>query len=448
MPQIVPFRQDTIAVSSGTRYMHLYASDWENTIDIVGQVMSAAGVISNVHLELGTAPGGTAQWTITLMKNEVATAITFTITGSATTGSDTTHSVTIAAADVLAWKIQNTVGTPASSLFNNWYFEIAPITPGVTQLGGLRSWNNSASKYGSPSNLNGGFAVAGGEEYQAFHVVPTAGNFIATYGYQVGATTTATGFTLLLNKNGVDQDGTGGTVDTRVSLSFQNAKGTGGGTYSLPVVAGDIVYMKATVVGTPGTKPVSYSVAFQATNSSEYVIGIASMALLAGGPNVHQYCYWMQGLFSGSPDNSTSELALAIYPTRPMNITKLYAKLVSAPNSGQSRSFTLRKNAADQALTFTIANTATAGNDTANGHKVAYTSGDTLAVKMTAVSSSPAFSQISMSLVTDFPGGGKAAGGGSSGNKGGGFGGLNVQTAGGASFIQIGNVGVDVGITS
>jgi hypothetical protein len=381
------------------------------------------------------------------MKNEVATAITFTITGSATTGSDTTHSVTIAAGDVLAWRAVNTVGSPASSLFNNWYFEIAPITPGVTQLGGLRSWN-ATTKYGSPSNLNGGFAVAGGEEYQAWHVVPTAGNFVATYGYQVGATLTATGYTLLLNLNGVDQDGSGGTVDTRVSLSFTNAKGTGGGSYSLPVVAGDIVYMKATVVGSPATKTVSYSVAFQATNSSEYIIGIASMALLAGGPNVNQYCYWMQGLLSGSPTNSTSELALAIYPTRPMRITKLYGKLVSAPNSGQSRSFTLRKNSSDQALTFTIADTATAGNDTANGHKVDYSSGDTLAVKMTAVSSSPAFSNISMSLVVEFPGGGKGAGGGNSGNKKGGGGALNIQTAGGAGMIQFGNPGLDIGITS
>ena len=429
--------------------MYLFGGDWQTTVDICGQVMSSAGVISNVHLELGTAPGGTAQWTVTLMVNEVASALTFTITGTATTGSDTTHSVSFSAGDVLAWRAVNTVGTPASALFRDWYFELAPTTAGVSQFGNIRgSWNNTA-KVGAPGCLIGGGIVSGGDEYRFQHVVPTAGTFIASYGYQVGAGTTATGFVIMLNKNGVDQDGTGGTVDTRVSWNFQSVKSVSGGTYSLPVVAGDLVYVKFTAVGTPNTKTVSFCISFKATNTSEYILGSnLGDNQLGTGIGITAYTPMMCGIASGVPTFSASELALAIYPTRPMNITKMYIWLQNAPNAGQSRSFTLRKTSADQSLTCTIADTAFAANDTANGHKVSYSSGDTLALKETSITSAAASSRGTYSLVTDFPGGGKGAGGGNSGNKKGGGGALNIQTAGGAGMIQFGNPGLDIGITS
>ena len=444
MPQMVAMRNQTIAMSSGTRYIQFYGGDWRNVVADVGQVMSSAAVISNVHLTIDIAPGSGKSWTVTLMKNEVATALTFNIADLAVKGQDTSNSVTIAAGDVLCWRAVGN-STPATASFNNWYFEIAPLTPGITQLGGSAfSWNNT-TKLASPSNLLGP-AAAVGSEYQGYHYVPTAGSFIASYGYQVGAGVTATGFTMLLNLNGVDQDGTGGTVDTRVTWLYTSAKSVSGGTYNLPVVAGDIVYWKATVVGTPGTKTGSISISFQATNTNEYIMGMNGVGGLLAG--VNQWTYIMTGTSASPPTVSTSIMQLPVYPTRPVNITKFYVRLTNGPNVGQTRSFTTQKNGSDTSLAFNISGTTQTGNDTANGHKVSLASADTFSVRMGDVTGSSSFSRFTYSLVFEFLGGGKGAGGGSSGGKKGGGGGQNIIQAGGANMLQIGNPGLDIGSTS
>ena len=76
-------------------------------------------------MDLVTAPGVGASATVTLRKNGVNTALTCTISGTATSCSDTTNSVTYADGDVLA-VIYNEAGGPANSRIK---FNIRYVSP-------------------------------------------------------------------------------------------------------------------------------------------------------------------------------------------------------------------------------------------------------------------------------------------------------------------------------
>ncbi len=65
---------------------------------------SNAATLSNYYVRCD-APGGTETTSFTVMKNGVATAITCTVTGAATTANDLTHTFTVAAGDRLSIKI-------------------------------------------------------------------------------------------------------------------------------------------------------------------------------------------------------------------------------------------------------------------------------------------------------------------------------------------------------
>lgn len=85
---------------------------------------------------------------------------------------------------------------------------------------------------------------------------------------------------------------------------------------------------------------------------------------------------------SATPDNT--EQNVNIFVGNSYTIQRLHVDLVSAPGTGTSYAFTLRKNAADTALTCTIADSATAGSD--NTHTVSVVDGDSLDIKVVPTS--------------------------------------------------------------
>jgi len=73
-------------------------------------LMNAPGKLSNLYVALSVAPGGVVSRTFTVRKNGVATALAVTITGAATTGSDTTDVIAYAAGDLIS--LVNTQSAP------------------------------------------------------------------------------------------------------------------------------------------------------------------------------------------------------------------------------------------------------------------------------------------------------------------------------------------------
>lgn len=88
------------------------SSTTEGAVDIPAPV---ASTLSNFYVELSAAPGVGNSVAVTVRKNAADTALTLTITGTAVSGSDTTHTVTVAAGDLLDIKVVPTgtiVATP------------------------------------------------------------------------------------------------------------------------------------------------------------------------------------------------------------------------------------------------------------------------------------------------------------------------------------------------
>lgn len=75
--------------------------------------IAQSGTFSGLYVTLGSAPGGSASYAFTLRVAGADTAATCTITGSATSCSDTTHSVNISSGQT--WDIKSVAaGTPAA----------------------------------------------------------------------------------------------------------------------------------------------------------------------------------------------------------------------------------------------------------------------------------------------------------------------------------------------
>jgi len=93
--------------ASGTTYIGPN-DNAENSGEDVALVIPAAGTISNLRASLGTANGAAGETAkkidLTVRKNAQDTTIVCSIAADATTGSDTTHSVAVAAGDLITIK--------------------------------------------------------------------------------------------------------------------------------------------------------------------------------------------------------------------------------------------------------------------------------------------------------------------------------------------------------
>lgn len=83
-------------------------------------------VIKNLQFKVTTAPGTGNSWTATVRKNGVNTALTTTISGNATSSSNTSNIVSISGGDLLS-VIVTSSGTPAGSGVSYISFEIETL---------------------------------------------------------------------------------------------------------------------------------------------------------------------------------------------------------------------------------------------------------------------------------------------------------------------------------
>ena len=82
------------------RYMGMFSSDFSATQADEQTTMPAGATLANLQVRVQSAAGIALQgWTITVEKNGVATALTCTLLGSATTCSNTVGSVPFASGD-------------------------------------------------------------------------------------------------------------------------------------------------------------------------------------------------------------------------------------------------------------------------------------------------------------------------------------------------------------
>jgi hypothetical protein len=225
-----------------------FAAAWSTTENRMRSTVAAPGVLKELFIELQTAPGVGASRDFTVMHNGVASAITLTISGAASSASATGLTLTVAAGDVISLRqVATGAAVGATGIRGSWVFE---PTDGVTTI------------YGSSHNIS--FAGAAAVEYQgalfgtntwvtvannAMNIVSAAGTIDSIYINASAAPGGTAGLTYYLRKNGVRQDGTGGTVNTQIvatgAATAWNRTGIG-----LSIALGDQLLVE--VVGAAG----------------------------------------------------------------------------------------------------------------------------------------------------------------------------------------------------
>jgi hypothetical protein len=259
-----------------------------------GTPWSVAGTLSNLRVVRTAAPGTGKACAITVYKNGSATGLTVTITHPATTATDSTHTVSVSPGDTLAIQHVNSGGAPANangsislefdatsdneSGYCSLQEMVVPVSGAAPVYNGLAfrtAWPivGQAWWFWNPTN-----------DFTTDEIIPIAGTItrmdmrIRTSGLTPVYENWASGESavFVIYKNGVAQDGTGGTPNTTMTLT---GPGTASVTWtgSLSVAAGDVLKIKATpnagMVGTTGHFSFLFSFCFSATTAKQFFLG-------------------------------------------------------------------------------------------------------------------------------------------------------------------------------
>jgi hypothetical protein len=359
--------------------------DWEAVAGATDAVpWAVAGTFQNLAITLTAGPGAGKTLSFTLVKNGVDTALTCTIADLATTGSSAA-TVAVGAGDLLYWR--RTASAAPAAAFTKACVEFVATGPATSGYAAFHvSVSTSAvnrSPLLAPETLSASALGTGVHE-----VVAVAGTITALRYRLTVAPGAGRSFLFVLYLNGVKQDGTGGTTDTRVTIADTATTGTWTG--SLAVTAGQWLGFESTPTGTPAGTFLSVGVAVVATTASQSLVG----GLIAGStPGSTRYA----PLHSESSWNATeTEATLAIGPGVAAYVLRdLYVRSGTAIGAGASVACALRKNGTDTALAVTLGAGATTGSNVAT--TVTVSPGDTVTLHYTPTGT-PGAAVLSFSL--------------------------------------------------
>ena len=339
-----------------TKYDTLWAdagTQWGTDITLNQNVVSDSGTMSNLRIKLATAPGSGGSgkgWTFTVYKNGSPTALTVTISETATTGQDTTHSFTYADGDVLSlqaapistptltasvhWSIQNVCDTAKVSLIAS-----GPGVPSANQTAYHAISDASTAGWGSASSRN--------EE-----IFPTGGTISRLRLKAKTAPGSGKSCTVTLVING---------SDTTLVCALSDANTTNiDSIHSVTIAAGDRVWLKSvTSSGMTALGALTWSFDFTATTDGESVL-MASQTL----SQVSQLYFQPFGA-TGASNEANSQVA---FPA--CTLKNLYFEgndgngtLVS-PGSGKSRAARVKVAGSNSTIVATLSDADTLVSDT------------------------------------------------------------------------------------
>ncbi len=297
--------------------------------------MVVAGTFSKLKVKLIDPAGAGESWTVDLYVNGSASAITVTISDTDTDGSVETN-VAVSAGDLVKY-VMTRSSTSASQPNMVLALEFT-ASAANTYVYGFRDMAAWASTGVSAPFYGEGFPTTAGSEDHA-SITPTGtvtawrinmADGVFPYVTTPGANT----ITYTLQKNGVDQDGTGGTVDT--VLAFTGSTNTGNKSFSLSTTDGDLLSVKCVVSGTPGVRPPAGTIAFESSSQCFNRCGTHN--------NTPAYQWIVGAATDGSSQSwSFTESERRLIASSSFAITGLRVNLPSIPG-GATFSVRLRRN--------------------------------------------------------------------------------------------------------
>ncbi len=371
MTQIGLWRSGSSPSNSATNYIAAFnGQTWTATPHLGSTPWAVTGTFKNLSITLASAPGAGNSLTFTLMVNGSDTAMVVTISESATSGSDLINTAAITAGQLVTLKcvpaslptvstVQCALDFDSTTVKESGYGGPTTMLVAVTRTNALM-WPQNVT------NWAGDVSVAS-----------VAGTFTALFVAIDVTSSGGAGWTFTILKNGVLQDGAGGTPDTRISLI--DAVLTGSSTFSLTVSPGDYFQLRATEVGSAGTMSPAFGVRFVATTDGECMLG-GNPASAAGGPSATatEYTRFTGAIAVGASDiDGTEANHLVTVGVSPFTLSALYCLLNLSPNTpSSSYQFNQRKNSGAGTLTATITEPATTASDLVNSQS--FVTGNTL----------------------------------------------------------------------
>jgi len=421
-------RQFTITISSTQNSFSPCGAPSLDTDAKTGTPAPAAGTIADLFVAIDVLPAAGTTKVFTLAINGTPTAMAVTLDDAHTSGQYSGAAITVAAGDLVSI-IYTKTGTPGASAAAT----ISWMWSGTKSvyMGSNFALNTTTPRWigcFSPSETSSTVAAN-----IVHNVVAAAGNITDLYATLAAAAGTTGSYTFTIYKNGVAQDGSGGTPDTRVSLTNAVTRVSGNASFTLPVVAGDTVYIQVDSVSSPSTKTGAVGIAFQSTTGGESQMcwSLASITGTGGGVNSYSGPH-LANLSWNTVGNRKSTVCdkFKLYGLRMV--------LATAPGGVTSRTFVNVQNDIAGTVTCTITGVATTGSDTT--HTDSYAAADTICFLESAVSGSPAASIGTVGFI-QFVQGGNPPGKSQGGNKKNGGGAVNSLQPGGTICMTIGNAG-------
>lgn len=338
--------------------------------------MPIAGTFSKITVALPyNLTSGSIQ--ISLTKNAVNTALTCTFTSGSSSCTDSTHTVSVVAGDLMGFDI-NPISTPVPSPAGS--LQAAVQFDGTTAdetfvVGGMRLTNTSAAQQTGPlGNFDGGLV----SDIESSEVFPTSGTLDDLYMATANPPASGGGgsWQAWLRK--------GTTISNEATTSLTCTIANAGTSCSdlvdsVAVSAGDIVSMVNNETGTTLSNQTGiYSFRFKPTVDGESVMLSRFDTGQSSGINTYAYTGGVEG-------NNDTEGSSTATTQSPFTWKKLFVVFDTAPGSTRSRAITARINAVGTALTCSVADTNTTCNDTT--HTVSVSAGNSVAWQNTPTNS-------------------------------------------------------------
>lgn len=329
--------------------------------------------VSNLYVQVQTAPGAGNSFTFTVVKNGVATALAVTISGTNNSGTDATDSIIFNAGDTIS--LQSTPGgTPTAP--GNWYFNLTADSGSGNSYGCILGSNingpsNVATNY--TQLFGGNTATYDTTEANVECLIATAGTLSNMYVVLSASPGTSKSYAITVNQNG-----SGSALGPTISGANTTGSDT---TDTISISAGDSVSIQTVPTGIPTSPRIGWGIQWNPTNNGESVYGFGNP--VAPSTSVSNY---EQVLGPGRGSYNATESLRPNVPG-PYTITNFYVKIGTAPGGAANYAYTLRKNSGATALSVTVSGANTTGNIT--GQSVSFNQGDTLDLQVTP-SSTPA----------------------------------------------------------
>lgn len=256
--------------ASATYYSPLQGVRWDSSAYKSEQSISSAGTLGSLNIELSGDSGGvlTFRYYVNGVVQDGANDPVVVISSPDTSGSDTTHTVSVSAGDLVALQCVAD-GDVSSQVYTRTTMVFSSTTAKESNLmgGSTSGISNSTTEYGMLWGMTGWDSSIGVWGYTVISCDATLKKLYVTLNGSPGTSKSYT-FTLYVNGN-----------PTTLTCTISDGDTTGSDvSHTVDVQPGDYVYLEAVPSGTPTSRYAHYSVTFEADTDGESLLSQATVS--------------------------------------------------------------------------------------------------------------------------------------------------------------------------